>query len=353
MESSAARPTLALIARRLGVSTATVSLALNGHPRVSAQTRERVHDLARRLSYTPDLLARGLVTRRTGVLGLVVADIANSYFARLGRKVEDAARERGFGLVIASTDEDFATERRVLDMMLQRRVDGLIVTSTAASSRQLDGVGHVAVPRLLLGRIPAGARVDSVSVDNRRGGVLVTRHLLGLGYQRVGVIAGPSALSDARGRLDGYADALAEAGQAVEPALVREGDFSEASGFDAMRALLDGGARPDAVVVCNNLMLIGALRAMRQARLRVPADLAVAGFDAVEWSDVVSPPVTMVEQPISIMATLAVDLLVKRMEGRIEEPQRLVVEPVLRVRESCGAGAGGPGTRAEDGEDRA
>lgn len=331
------RPTITLLARRLGVSTATVSLALNDHPRVSARTRERVKRLARRLNYTPDLLARGLVTRRAGVLGLVVADIANGYFARLARRVEDAARERGFGLVIASTDEDPAREARVLEMMLQRRVDGLILTSTASSARPLRGSTHAAVPLVLLGRLPAGARADSVSMDNRRGGYLAARHLLETGRRRIAMITGPRGLSDARGRLEGYVQALAEAGLAANGAFVVDGDFSEASGFQGMRRLLGQWPRPDAVVVQNNLMLIGAMRAVRELGLSIPDDLAVVGFDEVEWSDIVEPPITMVEQPVAAMGQLAVELLLRRIEGDRTRAQRLVVEPVLRIRRSCGA----------------
>lgn len=336
------RPTLSELARRLGVSTATVSLALNDHPRVSPATRARVKALARRLHYTPDLVARSLVTRRTGVLGLVVADIANSYFARLARRVEDAATARGFGVVIASTDEDLDTERRVLDMMLQRRVDGLVLTSTAGSAAQLDVAGRT-VPVILLGRVPDGVRAASVSVDNRHGAREATRHLLAHGRTRVAVIAGPRQLSDARGRYDGYVDGLRERQLAVDRALVREGDFSEASGHAAMRALLSAHPRPDAVLVSNNLMLLGALRAMRAAALRVPEDIAVAGFDEVEWSDLVDPPMTMAEQPTETMGRVAIDLLLRLIDGGAGESTSEILEPILRIRRSCGCVPLAPG----------
>lgn len=346
------RPTLAELARRLGVSTATVSLALRDHPRVSAPTRARVKALARRLHYTPDLVARSLATRRSGVLGLVVADIANSYFARLARRVEDAVRERGFDLVIASTDEDHRTEQRVLDMMLQRRVDGLALTSTAVSAAQIDDLEARGVPLVLIGRLPAGARAASVSVDNRHGGREATRHLLAHGRRRVAVIAGPRQLSDARGRLEGHLEALREHGLPADDDLVAEGDFSEKSGHDAMAALLRGRRSPDAVFVCNNLMLLGALRAIRASGRRVPEDIAVAGFDEVEWSDLVDPPLTMAEQPTDAMARIAVDRLVALVDGRADASPADVVPPVLRIRRSCGCGPADGTPDHHEGESR-
>lgn len=336
------RPTISELARRLGVSTATVSLALNDHPRLSAATRARVKALARRMKYTPDLVARSLVTRRTGVLGLVVANIANSYFARLARRVEDAAKAQGLGVVIGSTDENVERERQVLDMMLQRRVDGLVLTSTSASAATLAGIGDRAVPLVLLGRLPTGARAASVSVDNRRGAREATRHLLEHGRRRVALVAGPRQLSDARGRFDGYVDALRERGVAVDTDLVRDGDFSEGSGHAAMSALLASRPAPDAVLVSNNSMLLGALRALRAGGRRVPDDLAVVGFDEVEWSDVVDPAMTMTEQPTELMARTAIDLLARLIAGDAGEPDNVIVDPILRIRRSCGCATAGP-----------
>ncbi|MBI4269992.1 MAG: LacI family DNA-binding transcriptional regulator [Candidatus Rokubacteria bacterium] len=330
------RTTLVQIGRKLGVSAATVSLALRDHPRVSARRRQQVKELARRLNYTPDFVARALVTRRTRVLGLVVADVGNPYFARLARRVEDAARERGFGLIITSTDEDPATERRVLEMMLQRRVDGVVLTSAATSVRELDGFRQAAVPFVLLGRVPAGARADSVVADNRLGGYRATRHLLAVGHRRIAIISGSRALSDARGRFEGYAAALREAGCVVDPRLVREVEFSESGGEAAMRDLAHVTPRPDAVFICHNMMVVGALRALGHLGLRVPEDVAIAGFDEVEWADVLSPPMTMAEQPTDAMARHAVELIVERITGKRGRPRQIVVEPEFHVRGSCG-----------------
>jgi LacI family transcriptional regulator len=336
------RPTLTSIARRLGVSTATVSLALNGQPRVAAATRARVQALAERLHYTPDFLARGLVTRRTGVIGLVIADLGNSYFARLARKVEDAVRARGFDLILASTDEDPAAEDRVLRMMLQRRVDGVVLTSTASSTHRLRRLG---LPLVLLGRVPAGVRADAVAVDNEAGGYLATRHLLERGHRRIAIVTGPASLSDVRGRFDGYAAALRERGIAVDKRLVVAGRFTEESGRAAMHRLVRH--RPSAAFVCHNQMLIGALRAARELGLRVPRDLALVGFDEVEWADLVDPPMTMVEQPTQALAAKAVNLLVDRIHGARGRAARLLVEPVFRVRASSGADEHGPRADAQ------
>ena len=221
-------------------------------------------------------------------------------------------------------------------MMLQRRVDGLVLTSTASSAVGLQALDP-RVPAVLLGRVPGGAELDSVSVDNRQGGYLVTRHLLALGHRPVAIVTGPRALSDGRGRFEGYVQALGEAALELDEALVREGDFSEASGFEAARALLERRRRPAAIFVCNNQMLMGALRAAREAGLAVPGDVALAGFDEVEWADLATPPLTMAEQPTAAMGAAAVDLLLERLEQPAAGPRRLVIKPTLRVRGSCGA----------------
>ncbi len=241
------------VAREAGVSVGTASEALAGRPRVRESTRERVLAVAKRLRYQPSAVARGLVTHRTQTIGLLISDIANSFFVHAVRVIEDLAHENGYNVILCNTDEDPAKEAEFLRVLMERRVDGISLARTAAKEAiQEVGWGHI--PLVLFDRRLPGMAISSVTVDGVTGGRLVTQYLLELRHRRIGVIHGPLVRSHGVGRLQGYQEALQEAGVQPDPALIRAGTFKQASGYALAQQLLTLTPPPSALFCTNNLL---------------------------------------------------------------------------------------------------
>ena len=326
--------TLADVAKRTGVSVATVSLALNGSTRVAEETRERVIEIARGLNYSPNVMAQGLVTRRSRVIGLVLPSVRNAYFARVAESVERSARESGYRLLTATTDENPEQEADAVRSMIGLRVDGLILTSCLPSSG-----GHAfsipdGFPVVLLGRRLTGVSADMLVVDHFWGAREAVGHLLDAGYRRIGLITGPLHLSDARSRLEGYRAALSDRGIEIDPRLLVEGRFDEQSGRQAMCTLLDSDSAPDAVFVSNVAMLQGALRVLKMRRVRVPGEMAIVTNDRSDWLDLLRVPVSSVEQPTESMGSIAVDMLMRRIQDPVRSIEFMELKPEFMARES-------------------
>lgn len=334
------------VAARAGVSSATVSYVVNGGPKpVAPQTRTRVLAAIDELGYHPDAIARSLRSRRSHVLGLVVPDNANAFFAELALRVEEAAHARGYGLLLCNSREDVRAERDHLATLRDRRVDGIVLVpadaTDSSSAAALDGI-----PVLALDRVPAGWEGDAVRTDGRAGGRLAVEHLLALGHHEIGFVHGPLRLEHARERLEGGLDALRTARIAAEPAWRREGAFDYAGGKAAALALLLGDHRPTALCCGNDALAVGALAAAYELGARVPGDLSVTGFDDVPLAAYSVPPLTTVAQPYAAMAAAAMELLLARVERHLDAqaspptpapPERRTLPVGLRVRESTAA----------------
>jgi DNA-binding LacI/PurR family transcriptional regulator len=329
------------VARLAGVSHQTISRVLNGHDNVRPETRARVLDAVAQLRYRPNVSARALVTRRSGLLGVVAFDTTLYGPASTLFGIEQAAREAGYFVTIVSLRT--ITRDSVLDaleVLTGHAVDGIVVIApqreaVEALHRIPEGVGAVAVEG---GEGVPGVPV--VSVDQERGGRLATEHLLGLGHRTVHHLAGPGTWLEAEGRVRGWEAALVEAGADVPP--VRRGDWSPRSGYDAGRALLDeAGTRRDltAVFTGNDQMALGLLRAFREKGVRVPEDVSLVGFDDVPEAEFFSPPLTTVAQDFGEVGRRSIDLLLQRLDGGRADV-RPVVPPRLVVRESSAAPPG-------------
>jgi LacI family transcriptional regulator len=344
------------VARAAGVSVATVSYVLNGGPRpVSEARRRRVLQAVADLGYRPNAIARSLRARRTRILGLVLPDSANPYFAALAKAIEEAATARGYQVIVANAAERPEREAAHIEALLRLQVDGLCWIPAdlrrAARDAPRPSVPTVQVDRTLEppgagqagGEGPGGPRYDVVAADNRAGGRLAAAHLLTLGHRRLACLAGPASHRHAQARLQGFRDALREAGRAS--GLVAHGDFDFASGaaIAARWCALPAAERPTGIVCGNDAMAVGALAAVARAGLRVPRDLSVTGFDDLPLAPFTVPPLTTVAQPVAELAEAAVERLLTRIERPAEAPPpRHTVFPVrLVVRGSTGA----PGAR--------
>lgn len=326
---------IADVAARAGVSPATVSRVLNGSPRVHPALRARVEQVIATLGYRPDRVARAL--RRGGSLrlGLMLPDVHNPFFTDIVRGVEQAAHERGYLVMLCDADEDPARERQYGELLQAERVAGVVAAARDASGASLRPLLEGHTPLVLVDRCPDGVKVDAVVVDNRAGARAAVEHLLGLGLRRIGIITGPLDLSVARERLEGCREAMEQAGAPLDQRWVRIGDFKQSSGYAQTHALLTEVPDIEALFVSNNLMTLGALRALRELGRRVPQDLSIVSFDDMPWAESLNPPLTAVAQPAFEMGLHATRLLLERIEHRGGgEPIRRVLQPRLVVRAS-------------------
>jgi LacI family transcriptional regulator len=329
-------PTIRDVARLAGVSTATVSATINKSAKVSDALQLRVLDAVRQLGYAPDGVARSLKKGRTQLVGLVIADVTNPFFAELVHVIGQAAQAAGYAVLLCNTDQEPEKEQLYLQLMRTHRADGVILTPTGEGPGYAAGLGGLGLPLVLLDRSVAGVAADSVTLDNRAAGRLATRHLLELGHRRIAAITGPAHLSVAAERLAGFAEALAEQGLAPDPALVRHADFREQGGLEACLSVMAEPARPTALFVANNHMLIGVMRGLTQLGLACPADVSVAAIDDFPWANAFTPRLTTVRQPVREMGETALRLLLERLGGAAPSaPRPIVLAPSLVVRESC------------------
>lgn len=330
------------VAQRARVSVSTVSHVLNGTRRVSGETQEAVLSAIEELSYQPNLLAKSLKTRRTFTIGLLVSDIQNSFFTSVVRGIEDVALSRGYHLFLCNTDEDAAREDEYVRELAKKRVDGLLVASSAPRHNHARRLRAENLPFVFVDRKVEGVDADVVSVDNREGMCLISDHLVGLGHERIGMISGPLDKASGYERYLGLQSALADLVVGLKDSLVRFGDFRTSSGREGTMELLRLPSPPTALVTANNQMTLGALMAVKEMGLRIPDDISVVGFDDPEWAPLTDPPLTTLAQPTYEMGVEAVGLLLDRIEGEQDgRTRRVLLEPWLVVRESTAPPGGG------------
>jgi LacI family transcriptional regulator len=327
------------VADRVGVSISTVSHVLNQTRYVETDLANRVHEAVESLGYQLNAVARGLRRRETRMIGMVVPDNSNPYFAELARSIEDACFKLGYNVILCNSDEDPAKERAYLSLLAEKRVDGVIFVDSGGDPHALESFFETNAPVVVLDRKVKDVACDSIVVDNQRGGRLATSHLIRGGHTRIGCICGPTKLSSAKERLQGYREVMEAADLPVDPTLTQSGDFHITGGYSAMNCLLDLCPGITAVFACNDLMALGALRAIAARDLQVPRDIAVVGFDGIALADYAEPPITTVVQPIRKMGQLATELVVSRVSGGSQPARHFSLKTKLVVRESCGIDA--------------
>ena len=342
------RITVKSIAREANVSVTTVSLALDGKgaSRVSQATRERILEIADRLNYRPNLLARSLVTKRTQSIGLVVTSLANPVYAEVAEDIIDQAADNGYGVLICSVGgrED---EQLLIGELIDRGVDGLIICSSSRADPMVLELAESDIPFVLTCRgvdqDPEAPKVDFIGVDDRRGGYLAVEHLIGLGHRRLALIAGPQEISTGHQRLIGARAAMRDHGLDLPDRRIAYGNYTRRSGREAALTILRATDRPTAVFVANDHMAMGVLDAARELSLNVPEDLAVIGYDNMEMTNLPGVDLTTISQKREIWGRLAVDRLIAKIESNNRiEPEVNFLDPLLIIRRSCGCQASGP-----------
>ncbi len=302
------------MARAAGVSQSTVSRALRGDPRVREQTRNRIAEAARKLGYVPNSLASSLVTRSTRTVGVIVSDLTNPFFPSLLTPIYDEFQLMGYRVVLFTERTDIPTGQDALSRLLDRSVDGVLVTTATLDSRFADLLLQRGLPMVLLNRYIDGLDVDRVVSDNHGGAHAGGRYLVELGHRRIAVVRGPSNPSTSRDRLAGLTDALRTHGLELDPNLVREGSYSHQSGYQHTQNLLRLADPPTAIFCGNDVVAFGAMDAARAQQVRVPADVSILGFDDIPMAAWEVFQLSTIRQSIGDMARAATRMLAERIE---------------------------------------
>lgn len=332
------RLTLEQIAELSGVSRSTVSRVINDHPSVKPEVRQRVMEVITETGYHPNPAARSLASRRSGIIGLVIPRAVQSlftdpYYPRLMQGIAQACNANDYTLslfLFHTEDEEQKLYPRVLTTRL---IDGVIVSASQIGDPLIPELINNQVPFVMVGRPNDLPDVSFVDADNAIGAYTATSHLIRLGYKRIAAITGPLNTTVGLDRRQGYVDALNDRSHSTDEALVVEGDFTELGGYAAMRRLIPH--RPGAVFVASDTMAFGALRALRDAGLSVPDDVAVVGFDDLPTSALSDPPLTTIRQPIRRVGAQAVETLVDILTNGPEPPRRITLSTELIIRSSC------------------
>jgi len=330
------RVTMAQVAREAQVSLMTVSRVINDKEGVSQATRERVQAVIEQLDYHPSDIARGLVTKRTGTLGLVVPDVANPFFAEVARGAEHVAYDAGYNVFLCNTDEDTQRELKVLRSLEEKRVDGVVVCSSRLEESVLEEAVASHQAAVLFSRRLESEDVCVVMIDDRAGGQMATQHLLQIGRRAIGFLSGPPSSQSGRWRAEGYRAALAAAGVSYNPNWTRYCVPTVEGGREIARELLTADPELTALFCHNDLVAIGALQACADLGRAVPADVAIVGYDDIPLAALVSPSLTTCRVPRYEMGSQAMQLLLEKVSGCVgEECKEIIFQPELVVRDSA------------------
>ena len=322
------------VAEHAGVSVSTVSHVINETRHVSTDTRQRVLGAMNALNYQPNRLARSLRVKKTQTIGMIVPDSSNPFFSEIARHIEDYCFEQGYSVILCNSDGDLDKELFYANVLVEKQVDGILFVAVGLSEDNILSLNAQHIPTMLVDRHIPKLALDSVLVNNRKGGWLATEHLIERGHQRIGCITGFSGLTPSSERVMGYHQALEERGLSIDESLIVQGDFHFKSGYDRTQQLLDLKKPPTALFCGNDLMAIGAMRAAVERGLNIPDDIAFVGFDDIPIAQFMNPPLTSVTQPLKKLGRLSSQLLIDRIQQDDVEVTQHMLEVDLVVRQS-------------------
>jgi LacI family transcriptional regulator len=337
--------TLHEVARRAGVSAMTVSRVVNGRVRVDSETRQRVEEAIQALNYVPNRIARGLISQKTQTIGIIVPDIVNPFFAPVVRGAESAARKAGYRVLLCNSEGDLRLEREYIEDLVAHRVEGLLLAPASDRSRSsILSLLRGGFPLVLIDRALPDADCDLIVSDNAQGARRLIEHLIAIGHREIAHVSDAEDTSTGRERLRGYREALEAAGIPFQPELVIRTTVDRIGGYRAAQEILARDPLPTAIFAVNNMTAVGTMEALRERGLSVPKDMGLVCFDDVEHLAVLSPILTVIDQPAETFGSLGVQLLLERMTGKASSrPRRIILQTDLIVRQSCCVGSGVPG----------
>lgn len=323
------------IARRAGVSVATVSYVVNRNRYVSPQLTERVVHAIEELGYSPNAIARSLRQKNTRMIGLIVPDSSNPFFAEIAKGVEDAGYDKGYSVILCNSNAQTERELVYLDLLRSKRVDGIIFIATGIHIEHIRSIAKAGIPVVIFYRDIPDLDVDTFRIDNFQAGYIATCHLIQLGHREIACIQPASAVTPSGQRVEGYKRAMEESDLKWDEALMPRGDNRVSGGKDAAQALVQSGRSFSAIFSTNDAMAVGAMRALRNLGYRIPQDISIAGVDDILLASFTEPTLTTVAQPKYEAGCQAVDFLIQRIEGGYDQgPRNIQLEIKLVERES-------------------
>jgi DNA-binding LacI/PurR family transcriptional regulator len=327
------------VAKYADVSITTVSRVMNDSGKVNPETRERVQKAMRKLGYQPSRVAQRLRATKghSKLLGLIIPDIQNQFYSNIVRGIEDVAYGRDYAVILCNSDENPSKEKFYLDVLQSESVDGVILPPIHQYSKVVEGLVEAGIPVVCVDRKLVREAVDTVVINNKKGGFLAVNHLIELGHKRIAILSSSSQFSSFEERQQGYEKALSLNGIQVDPELIREGDpRSSDNARELTMELLALSSPPTAIFATNNLMTLGTLEAVNEAGLKIPEDISVVGFDDMPWAKAITPPLTVIKQPGYEMGRRSAELMFQRIEDPRREPVQVIMEPSIILRSSTG-----------------
>lgn len=321
-------PTSHDVAKKAGVSVATVSRVLNNSPLVTESVRRKVLHAVKALNYQPNRAAQRLRAGRSHVIGLIISDIQNPFFTSIVRGIEDVAYQHGYSLVLCNSDEDPEKEKLYINVMRSEEVAGVILASASEANPQVDDLITYNIPVVAIDRQIDDRQIDSVLATNINGARAATTHLIELGHRCIGYIGLPLTRTPGKERYEGYQQALRDHQLPMSQDFVRIADAKQQGGYESTRDLLTQQPCVTALFVANNLMTLGALDAIRERGLKIPDDISIIGFDDMPWANLLQPPLTAIAQPTYELGQRAAELLL----GRLKERDKPVTHEHLETR---------------------
>ncbi len=323
------------VAVRAGVSVATVSRVLTGKAHVRSVVRERVQQAATALSYRPNRMARNFRTRRSQFIGLIISDIENPFYTSMVRAIEDATYAEQYSLLLCNSDEDPGKEQVYIEFMRDEHVAGVIASPTEEATTSLQSLLDAGIPVVAIDRRSTKTPVDTILLDHVKSSHELAKHLIEHGHRRIGAIIGVPTSTSGHERMSGFRRALEEAGIAVDEQLIRVVKPTEETGYAAARDLMSMAQPPTALFTGNNLLTVGALKALHTLGLSIPKDVSLVGHDELPWMSLLAPGITVAAQPIYEMGKQAVEMLLARIQGDKQPIREVRLDPRLIIRQSC------------------
>lgn len=324
------------VALAAGVSTATVSRVIANKPHVREEIREKVKAVVDQLGYRPNLVAQNLRAQQSKIIGLIVSDIQNPFFRYVSRAVEDIAHQNGYSVILCNNDEDPEKEKMYLQLMQDQNIAGLILSPTRKAAQDFSSISKLNIPLAVIDRRVTNYEIDNISIDNSFSAEKVTAHLCDNGYKRIAGIFGDGSTTGME-RYEGYLKGLKKAGLKTPKELIKFTAPREEAGYQTTLHLLQLDHPPDAIFASNSLLAAGVLQAIQEQQLSIPDQIALATFDDTSWTKLVTPAITVVDQPAYEIGQTATELLMQRIKDPTRPTREIILKGNLIIRQSSGS----------------
>lgn len=326
--------TLKMVAERAGVSVNTVSRAINNKSDINEETKKRVLKVAQELGYVQNATAVALRTKKTRTLGVVIADNRNPFYAEVLNGIEEAAREKNYHIILANTQRDYQKEEEAINLLLAKRVDGLLITPVQDRNDDIKKLIAANIPFVIVGRDFENIEVDAVYNDEVKGGFFATEYLIKKGHKRIAFINGFLHKSPAQGRLEGYKKALKEHGIPLDDMMVSVGDIDVEDGYERTKQMLEKNLDFTAIFAYNDMMAFGAMQAIKEKGLRIPEDIGLVGYDDIPFSSLISPSLTTIRLKKQELGAESLKLLLSRINVSRKKTKKIMLDVELKIRET-------------------